>query len=354
MRIGVLTSGGDSPGMNAAVRTVTVSGLLRGHEVIGIQRGYEGLLEGDAAPLDVAAVEGITRLGGTVLGSARSLEFTTPEGQAKAKERIRLAGLDALIVVGGNGSLTGAHAMAAAPYPPCKIVGLPASIDNDIGHTALSIGVDTAVNTIVEACDRISDTARAHGRAFIIEVMGRRCGFLAMRAGVAAEATAILYGEQQLTEDELVECLRPVLKKAFAVGSGRRRALIVKSESVEVPTARLAQRLGEHLKVDAPGVDLRETILGHVVRGGSPSALDRLIAQRLAFGAVLACEQGLSDVMLGWEPPGVPGHETADPSVRAIPLADVLEETARLLDGTSPVVKKRVELMRQAQDLLAL
>lgn len=353
MRIGVLTSGGDSPGMNAAVRTVAVTGILRGHEVLGIQRGYEGLLEGDAVPLDVAAVEGITRLGGTILGSARSLVFPTPEGQATARDKILTLGLGALVVVGGNGSLTGAHLLASRPYPPCSIIGLPASIDNDIGHCGLSIGVDTAVNTIVEACDRISDTARAHRRAFIVEVMGRRCGFLAMRAGIAAEASAILYGERQLGEDELVARLRPVLKKVFAPGSGTRRALIVKSESVNVPTATLTARLSEHLKEDAPGVDIRETILGHVVRGGSPSALDRLIAQRLAFAAVHACEQRLSDVMLGWEPPGGFGQETADPSVRAIPLDEVLAETHRLLDGTSPVIRKRVELMNQAEDLLS-
>jgi 6-phosphofructokinase 1 len=352
MKIAVLTSGGDSPGMNAAVRTIAVTGLGRGHEVVGIRRGYEGLLDGDAVPLDAASVDGITRLGGTILGSARSHVFPTPEGQARARAQVKAMGLGALVVIGGNGSLTGAHALASDR--PLAIVGLPASIDNDIGHCGLSIGVDTAVNTIVEACDRISDTARAHRRAFVVEVMGRNCGFLAMRAGIAAEANAILYGEKHLGEDELVERVRHVLRRCFAPGQPTKRVLIVKSESVTMPTTRLVERLRGHLAEDAPGVDIRETILGHVVRGGNPSALDRLIAQRLAYAAVHACERGLHDVMLSWEAPGDAGVETPDPSVRVIPLGEVLEETKRLLDGTSLVIRKRIELLSQAEDLLAI
>src|SRR6185437_618288 len=164
--------------------------------------------EGDATELTLPAIVGITHVGGTILGSSRSAEFPTPEGQARARSRLAAMGVDALVVIGGNGSLTGAHLLARDR--PCSIVGLPASIDNDIGHSGLSIGVDSAVNTIVEACDRISDTARAHRRAFIVEVMGRHCGFLAMRAGLAAEADAILYGESGLGEDELVARLRKV------------------------------------------------------------------------------------------------------------------------------------------------
>jgi 6-phosphofructokinase 1 len=336
--------------MNAAIRTVAVMGQARGHEVLGIRRGYEGLLEGDAFALAPEVVEGITRLGGTVLGSARSPLFATAEGQAKAREQARALGLGALVVIGGNGSLTGAHALAEGR--PLTVIGLPASIDNDIGHCGLAIGVDTAVNTIVDACDRISDTARAHRRAFLVEVMGRNCGFLAMRAGIAAEANAILYGEKPLSEDELVARLRQVLRRCFAPGQATKRVLIVKSESVTVPTARLTERLQEHLHEDAPGVDVRETILGHLVRGGNPSALDRMIAQRLAFAAVLGCEEGEHDVMISWEAPGDFGRETRDPSVRIVPLAEVLAETQRLLDGTSPVIRKRVELLSQTEDLL--
>lgn len=350
MRIAVLTSGGDAPGMNAAVRTVTVAGIVRGHSVLGIQNGYAGLLAGKTVELEIAKVEGITRQGGTVLGSSRSAEFPTPEGQARAKARLAELGVEALVVVGGNGSLTGAHMLAKDGK--LKVVGLPASIDNDIGHTSLAIGVDTAVNTIVEACDRISDTARAHRRAFVVEVMGRNCGFLAMRAGIAAEADAILYGEAHESEEAVVAHCREVLQRCFKRGHAKHRALIVKSEGLEMPTHRLVERLQAHLDEDAPGVDIRATILSHVVRGGDPSALDRTIAQRLAFGAVLACEKGVSDVMMSWEPPGGVGVETMDPSVRVVPIQVMLEETARLLDGTSPVIKKRMELLQVVHDLL--
>lgn len=350
MHIAVLTSGGDAPGMNAAIRTIAVAGTARGHRVTGVRRGYTGLLEGDVTPLELSSIVGITHQGGTILGSSRSAVFPTPEGQARAKERLHGMGVDALIVIGGNGSLTGAHLLAKDR--PCSIVGLPASIDNDIGHSGLSIGVDSAVNTIVEACDRISDTARAHRRAFVVEVMGRRCGFLAMRAGLAAEADAILYGESGLGEDELVARLREVLRRAFAPDGYKQRALIVKSEGVSIPTARLVKRLADHLADDAPGAEIRETVLGHVVRGGNPSALDRVIAQRLAYGAVIGVERGAHDVMMAWEVPGGFGLETADPSVRAVPIADVLAETERLLDGTSPVIRRRMELLAQVEHLL--
>jgi 6-phosphofructokinase 1 len=334
--------------MNAALRTVALAGLARGHRVMGIRRGFEGLLAGDVHELDPERVDGITRTGGTILGSARSAEFPTPAGQAKARQVLSAMGLDALIVIGGNGSLTGAHELARHD-PPCKVLGLPASIDNDIGLTKLSIGVDTAVNTIVEACDRIADTARAHRRAFLIEVMGRRCGFLAMRAGVAAEADAVLFGEEQVSEDELVARLRGVIRRCFAPGRQRHRCLIVKSEGVPVSTTRLAERVRAHLAEDAPGVDLRETILGHVVRGGAPSALDRLIAGRLGFAAVMAAERGMNDVMLAWDAPDDVGVATPDHAVRAVPIDGVLVETEKLLDGTAPVIKRRIALLKQVE-----
>jgi 6-phosphofructokinase 1 len=223
-----------------------------------------------------------------------------------------------------------------------------------VGHTALSIGVDTAVNTIVEACDRISDTARAHRRAFIVEVMGRQCGYLAMRAGIAAEADAILFAERRRSEDDIVQQIGDLLRQSFAPGRDKRRVLIVKAEGVEVPTHRLMARLQEQLDAEIPGVTLRETILGHVVRGGRPSATDRVLAQRLALGAVLAAEEGAHDVMMAWEPPGAPGAKTVDPSVRRVPLGDVLAETERLVDGSSVVVRRRVELLEQVEGLLAL
>ena len=352
MKIAVLTSGGDSPGMNAALRTVSLVGQGRGHEVIGIRHGYAGLLRADAVKLDAHAVDGITRMGGTILGSSRCPEMMKPEGQARAREKLVELGVDALVVVGGNGSLTGAHVLATSS--PIKVIGLPASIDNDIGHTGLAIGVDTAVNTIVEACDRIADTARAHRRVFLVEVMGRKCGFLAMRAGLAAEADAILFGEESPSEDQLVERLRATLRKCFEPGSGKNRALIVRSEGLDLPPGRLAQRLNEHLAEDAPGADLRETVLGHVVRGGNPTALDRVIAQRLAYAAVACVEKGVTDVMLSWEPQFPAGQRTPDPSVWMVPIADVLDETAKMLDGTSAIVKSRLALLEKVQDLLAI
>jgi len=339
--------------MNAALRTVAVVGIARKHCVVGIRRGYEGLLAGDGVELTLESVEGVSRFGGTMLGSARSKEFPTEAGQAKARERVAELELDAVVVIGGNGSLAGAHALAKGK--PCQIVGLPASIDNDIGHCGMAIGVDTAVNTIVEACDRISDTARAHRRAFVVEVMGRDCGFLAMRAGIATEADAILYGEDgQLSEDQLVARCEDVLRQSFGSGRTKKRALIVKSEGLAVPTGVLVKRLQAFLDSEFGDVDVRETVLGHVVRGGSPSALDRVIAQRLAFGAVMACEQGAHDVMLGWDVPGDHGVATKDNHVRINTITDVLAETKRVLDGTAAVVQTRLALLRQVQDILAL
>jgi 6-phosphofructokinase 1 len=350
MKIGILTSGGDAPGMNAAIRAIAVVGAARGHKVIGIRDGYAGLLGRRTLELEPDAIEGITRQGGTVLGSSRCLEMHGEEGIAKAKASVAELGLEGLVVIGGNGSLTGAHILAEAGA--CRIVGLPASIDNDVGHAGLAIGVDTAVNTIVEACDRISDTARAHRRAFIVEVMGRNCGFLAMRAGIAAEADAILYGEESLDEDQVVERVRNVLRRCFAKGRTKKRALIVKSEGLAIPVAHLRKRIQAHLDEDCPGVDIRETVLGHVVRGGDPSGLDRTISLRLGFASILALEGQLTDVMLGWEPPFHVGRETMDPSIRVVRLADVLEETSRLLDGSSPIIKRRMEMLHQVEAAL--
>lgn len=352
MKIGVLTSGGDAPGMNAALWTIAKMGAHRNVPVVGVLRGYEGLLRGETRPLGLADVDGISRFGGTLLGSARSAEFATPLGRRRAAEQLDALGIDALIVIGGNGSLTGAHLLAAETK--CRIVGIPASIDNDVGHCGMAIGVDTAVNTIVEACDRISDTAQAHRRAFIVEVMGRRCGYLAMRAGLASEADAILYAERNIPEDELVAKLLEVIRRAFAPERGKRRVLVVKAEGVLVPTHVLRDRLQAHLDVDLPGVDIRETVLGHVVRGGNPSASDRLVAQRLGFAAMLAVSAGATDIMVSWDVPGDFGEATPDPFVRRVPLAEMIAETERLLDGTSPVTRGRVALLSMVEDLLAL
>jgi len=338
--------------MNAAIRTLAVVGRARGHTVIGIRNGYAGLFAGEHEEIEADRTEGITRHGGTILGSSRCLEMMTTEGQGIALQRLQDLSIEGLVVIGGNGSLTGAHIIATASQGKIKTLGLPASIDNDVGHAGLSIGVDTAVNTIVDACDRISDTASAHRRCFIVEVMGRNCGFLAMRAGIAAEADAILYGDASLVEEEVYERLRKMLARCFAPGRNKKRALIVKSEGLAIPIGRLRERVQDLVTPIAPGVDVRETVLGHVVRGGGPSALDRTIGQRLSFGAIMGLEAGLTDTMLGWEPPFGVGKETVDPSVRLIPLAEVLAETARLLDGTSPVIKRRMAMLAQVEEIL--
>lgn len=352
MRIAVLTSGGDAPGMNATIRMLTKVAIARGHEAYGVRDGYVGLMEGAITPLGLRDVDGITRYGGTILGSARSEEFRTEAGRASARAQLATHGIDGLVVVGGNGSLAGAHALAAEG--PCRVVGLPASIDNDIGLTRTCIGVDTAVNTIVEACDRITDTATAHRRAFVVEVMGRDNGFLAMRAGLAVEADAILVGERARDEEACVAALSDLLSRSFAPDRGKRRVLIVKSEGFAIPTRRLVERLGAHLAEHVPGVGIRETVLGHVVRGGSPSQSDRVVAQRLAFNAAVALEEGLHDLMLGWDVSPDVGSPSPDPRVRRVPLAAVLEETAAMLAGTSRATRGRIALLDIAEEVLAL
>ena len=351
MRLAVLTSGGDSPGMNAALRTIIVASLARGHEVMAFRRGYEGLLKDKVFEFQRKDLESLSSQGGTILGSARSKTFPTPEGQEQAHRTLQKHGLDALVVIGGNGSLAGAHLLASAKQT--KIIGIPASIDNDVGHCGMSIGTDTAVNTIVEACDRISDTARAHRRAFIVEVMGRDSGFLAMRAGISAEADAILYGEKQQNYPDVLNRLRQLLKASFGPVHRKKRVLILKAEGVKIDTNRLITDLRGHLEQDVPDAEIRATILGHIVRGGRPSAFDRTIAQRLGFGAVMACEAELHDVMLSWEPPGGFGTCTQDPCVSIVSLSAVLEETKCLIAGTSPVIKQRLQLLNQVESLLA-
>lgn len=350
MRFGVLTSGGDAPGMNAAIRALAKACAGGGHELMGIQRGYEGLLRGLTLPIHPHRVDGISRHGGTLLGSARSAAFQTPDGLTAAGQRLREMGLDGLVVIGGNGSLTGAHVLSARTS--CRIVGIPASIDNDIGHTNLAIGVDTAVNTIVEACDRISDTATAHHRVFVVEVMGRKSGYLAMRAGIAADADAILVPERGWDKAKILATMRALLERSFAPIRNKQRLLVLKAEGVDYDVRDLVADL--RVWLDPHGIDVRETVLGHLVRGGSPSATDRLIAQRLAVAALVALEEGYTDVMVGWEPRGEPGQATRDRSVRRVPLADMIEETKLLLDGTSPVTRGRMALLDLADGLLAL
>jgi 6-phosphofructokinase 1 len=359
-KIGVLTSGGDSPGMNSATRAVAKLAAAKGVPVVGVLDGYDGLIDGQFRELTTPKADGSVvvdnevdaagGLGGTFLGSARSARFREPEGRAEAVEAMRREGIDGLVVIGGNGSLTGAHLLAQEHG--VRLVGIPGSIDNDIGCTATALGVDTALNTIVEACDRISDTARAHRRAFVVEVMGRDCGYLAMASAVALAADAVLIREQGKSEEQLIEDLSGVIRLGYE--RGKRRILIIKAEGVHVPCTRLVRLTEQRMRQQLPIVEIRATVLGHVVRGGNPSYQDRAVAGRLGFAAVTALLGGFTDEMVGWQPPVPGGIATGDASVFRFSLERVLAETASLIDGTSPVTQRRLALMHQAAGVLAL
>ncbi len=357
--IGVLTSGGDAPGMNATLRAMTKLAASRGVPVVGVENGYTGLLEGRLTPLTQPndrqgslGVDGqmdlLGAVGGTVLGSAREPRFLTPQGRAPALEVLR--DLGGLVVVGGNGSLAGAHALAQECEIP--IVGVPASIDHDVGCTGLSIGVDTALNTIVSSCDRICDTARAHHRAFVVEVMGRESGYLAMAAAVAMGAEAVLFREQGRDEEQLVEAVETAIRQAFSQ-RGKRRVLILKAEGVTTPCTLLVRRVAARLK-DLRDVEVRATVLGHLVRGGAPSFRDRMVAGRMGMVAVDTVLAGHSDTMVAWHPLVEGGEKTADPSIRRFPLQQVLDESRALIDGTSPITRQRVALMDAVEGVLGL
>lgn len=359
-RIVVLTSGGDSPGMNAALRAIAKLGAAQGLQVFGSLDGYDGLIDGNFRELTRLLSDGQVSVdievdaaggqGGTLIGSARSSRFREQPGREQAALQLRKLDAEGLIVIGGNGSLTGAHAFATESG--IKVMGIPGSIDNDIGCTATSLGVDTALNTIVEACDRISDTARAHRRAFVVEVMGRDCGYLAMASAVAMAADAVLIRESGKSDEQLVDDIRQVILTGFA--RGKRRILIIKAEGVTAPCTRLVRLTEERMKEELPTLEIRATVLGHVVRGGNPSYQDRAVAGRLGFGALNSLLKGATDEMVGWIPPVTGGTPTADSSVVRFSLARVLEETRALIDGSSPVTQRRVALMTQASGVLAL
>lgn len=350
-RLAVLTSGGDAPGMNAALHAATKVCAKHGVELLGVRNGYEGLISGIMAPLTPRDVDPISGYGGTILGSARSEAFRTVQGRATAASH--LAGVDGLLVIGGNGSLTGAKMLAQETG--VRVVGVPASIDNDIGCTSMAIGVDTALNTIVSACDRISDTARAHNRVFVVEVMGRHCGYLAMASSVAAGADACLFREQGHDEAAQLAQLEQVLARGFSPERGKRRILIVKAEGVQIPTQRIVDHLQAFADTLDQGVTVRATVLGHLVRGGAPSYLDRMIAGRLTAGAVGALLDGQSQTMMGWLPwDTTHGTATRDPSVWSFSLDAMLQATDELLDGRSATTQRRVAQMQAFAGVLAV
>lgn len=346
--------------MNAALRAVAKVAAANNLEAVGIEQGYEGLIDGRFVDLTVRLgpervrsereVDAAGGLGGTILGSSRSQRFLQPEQRERAAAGLRDAGIDGLIVIGGNGSAAGAHAFA----PLFPVIAVPASIDNDVGCTRYAIGVDTALNTIVEACDRISDTARAHKRAFIVEVMGRQSGYLAMSSAVAAAADAMLIPERHRTEAELLDSVERVIRTSFESDRGKKRVLIIKAEGVPYPTTQLTRDVAARVAEDLPDVEVRATVLGHLVRGGSPTFRDRMIAGRFGLAAVAALVDGASDEMVAWEPAVAGGTATRDPSVQRFSLDQVLTDTEALLDGSSPVTQRRVKMTEAIEGVLAL
>ena len=359
--LAVLTSGGDAPGMNAAIRAVTKVAASLAVPVWGVEMGFDGLIDGEFRPLTrqsgsngaltpTAEVEAMGSLGGTSLGSSRCPRFYAREGRAEASRQLEKYSITGLLVIGGNGSLAGAHALAIEGESP--VIGIPASIDNDIGLTREALGVDTALNTIIEACDRITDTARSHHRAFIVEVMGRHSGYLAMASAVAAAADGVLLPEHQRNRDEVIEAVTECIVRSFDVARDKNRVLIIKAEGVPVPTHELVQEVTDRLGGMA-NVEIRGTVLGHLVRGGNPSFRDRLLAGRFGLVAVHAALAGRTDLMTGWNLTDR-GEPTSDSWIRLFPLADVLTETESLLDGTSAVTMDRLQRMEAIQGVLAL
>lgn len=288
--IGVLTSGGDAPGMNAAIRAVTRAAIYNGWAVKGILRGYEGLIHNEVKDFTTESVSGTINRGGTILRTARSKEFMTEEGRAKAYETIKANAIDALIVIGGNGSLAGAQ-LFAQEYD-ILVVGLPGTIDNDLYGTDTTIGYDTALNTIMDCVDKIRDTANSHNRIFFVEVMGRDAGFLAQNAAIATGAEAAIIPEDRTDVDQLATFIGRGVRKS------KNSSIVLVSESKKDGTGG-AQYYADRLLKEYPEYEARVTILGHLQRGGSPTAQDRILSSRLGVAAIEALKDGQRNIMIG-------------------------------------------------------
>ncbi|MBO5000466.1 MAG: 6-phosphofructokinase [Bacteroidaceae bacterium] len=288
--IGILTSGGDAPGMNAAIRAVTRSAIYNGLKVYGIYRGYKGLVTDEIQEFKTQNVSNIIQMGGTILKTARCKEFTTPEGRAQAYENMKKHGIDALVVIGGDGSLTGARIFAQEYDIPC--IGLPGTIDNDLYGTDTTIGYDTALNTILDAVDKIRDTATSHERLFFVEVMGRDAGFLALNGAIAAGAEAAIIPEFSTEVDQLEQFIEHGFRKS------KSSSIVLVAES-ELTGG--AMHYAERVKNEYPQYDVRVTILGHLQRGGRPTAHDRIIASRMGVASIQALLEGQRNVMIGIE-----------------------------------------------------
>ena len=287
-RIGVLTSGGDAPGMNAAIRAVTRTALDKGWEVCGIRHGYTGLVNSNVIPLGTRDVGGIVQQGGTILGSARSREFMTEEGRRRALRTLHQNGIDALIIIGGNGSQKGTYALSQMGFP---VVGVASTIDNDLYGTDISLGADTALDVALTAIDQIKVTASSHHRAFVIEVMGRESGYLALMAGLAGGADFVIIPEVPADPEDLVDDIRTRYER------GKAHAIIVVAQGAEYNAEALGRYFAKHRA--RLGFEIRTTILGHVQRGGSPGAWDRLLGTRLGAAATAQLAKGEHGVLVG-------------------------------------------------------
>ncbi|MEC7262643.1 MAG: 6-phosphofructokinase [Bacteroidota bacterium] len=304
-KIAVFTSGGDSPGMNAAIRSVVRTCAYLEKECVGIYRGYQGMIEGDFKPMDARSVNNIINKGGTILKSARCEEFRTPEGRKKAHEQLMKEGVDAFVVIGGNGSFTGALKFTEEFGFP--VIGIPGTIDNDILGSSYTIGFDTAINTVVEVIDKIRDTASSHNRLFFVEVMGRDVGHIALNAGVGAGAEEILIPEQNLGLERLLESL----KRSKASGKSSSIVIVAEGDKIGKNVFQLKEYVEEHL----PIYDVRVSVLGHMQRGGSPTCFDRVLASRMGVKAVESLLEGKSNLMVG----------IRDTKMVLTPLADAIK-----------------------------
>jgi 6-phosphofructokinase 1 len=308
-RIGVLTSGGDNPGLNACIRAVVRMGIDMGLEVMGIRRGFAGLLDGEIDEMDARSVSGIIGQGGTMLGTARCPEFYDQRGRREALRTLNRFAIDGLVVIGGNGSLTGALELWRTGFP---VVGVPSTIDNDVDGTDISLGVDTALNTIVDAIDKLKDTASSHNRAFLIEVMGRNSGYLALASGIAGGAEMVLCPEFETTFDEITKNIEDDYIR------GKTHSIIIVAEGWKPGTQALAQTLND--QPESVGFSVRVTKLGHVQRGGSASAFDRILASRMGAAAVRELVAGNTGNIVGW----------VRNAIKPTPLEDAVAFTKKL------------------------
>jgi 6-phosphofructokinase 1 len=317
-KIGVLSSGGDSPGMNACIRAVVRTGLYHGLKVFGVMRGYSGMIEDDIIPMQSQSVANIIQRGGTILKTARSKEFFEYEGRKKAYNNLKKRGIDGLVIIGGDGSFKGAQQFSTEFDIPC--IGLPGTIDKDIAGTDFTIGFDTAVNTAVGAIDKIRDTADAHDRLFIIEVMGRDAGYIALHSGIATGAENILIPERKTVMDDIIAQLAEKERRHKLVN------LIVVAEGDEFGGA---NEVAKYIKERLPQQEVRVCILGHIQRGGSPSCLDRVIASRMGYHAVESLIEGRHNVFIG----------IVNNRMHYTPLTEAIKKRQRISEEWMKIVK---------------